>query len=142
MADGGGGALGLLVSAILTLLIGTFMFGASSVSDRADTPVALASVAWSWLAVSIAGALPFLMTGSIPWAHFDDALFESVSGFTCTGSTILSDIEAVPRGVLFFRSMIQWFGGNGFNRPSGSCITSLENWRSGANCQRSPWANG
>jgi Trk-type K+ transport system membrane component len=63
--DGGGGALGLLVSAILTLSIGTLMFGASSVSERADAPVALASVAWSWLAVSIAGALPFLMTGSI-----------------------------------------------------------------------------
>ena len=113
LIDGGGGASGLLVSGFLTLSIGGIMFGASSVSDRADTPVALASVAWSWLAVSIAGALPFLMTGSIPWAHFDDALFESVSGFTCTGSTILSDIEAVPRGVLFFRSMIQWFGGMG-----------------------------
>jgi trk system potassium uptake protein len=113
LADGGGGALGLLVSAFLTLLIGAIMFGSSSVSDRADTPVALASVAWSWLAVSIAGAIPFLMTGSIAWAHFDDALFESVSGFTCTGSTILSDIEAVPRGVLFFRSMMQWFGGMG-----------------------------
>lgn len=111
--DGGGGAAALLGSACATSVVGLFMLLGSRVSDRTDSSLAFASVAWSWIAVSLAGAVPLLFSGVIGWAHADDALFESVSGFTATGSTILSDIDAVPNGILFFRSMTQWFGGMG-----------------------------
>lgn len=68
-------------------------------------------VTFGWLVVAHVGALPFLMTGSI--AHPVNALFETMSGFTATGSTILSDIEALPNGALFWRSLTQWYGGMG-----------------------------
>ena len=111
--DGGGAASGLLVASLITTSVGAGLFYGSKVSPTADSALAFASVAWSWVAVSVAGALPFLLTGVIPWVRFDDALFESVSGFTCTGSTILSDFSSVPQGLLFFRSMTQWLGGMG-----------------------------
>ncbi len=111
--DGGGGARGLLLSALLTGLVGVVLFFGSRVSATADSALAFASVAWSWLAVSLAGSLPFLLTGVIPWGQFDNALFESISGFTCSGSTILVNFDAVPQGVLFYRSLTQWLGGMG-----------------------------
>ncbi len=70
-----------------------------------------AIVALGWLLVSAFGTLPFLLSGSIP--HVADAIFESVSGFSTTGSTILKDIEALPRGILFWRSFTHWMGGMG-----------------------------
>jgi trk system potassium uptake protein TrkH len=111
--DGGGGTNALLVSAAITAAVGGVMLGTSDVSRRADSSIAFASVAWSWLAVSCAGALPFLFGGVFEWSAADDALFESISGFTCTGSTVISDLSAVPHGLLFFRNMTQWFGGMG-----------------------------
>lgn len=68
-------------------------------------------VGFSWLAASLVGALPFMLTGSIP--NFAMAFFETASGLTTTGSTILSDIEALPRGILFWRSFTHWLGGMG-----------------------------
>lgn len=68
-------------------------------------------VAFSWVFMSIFGALPFVFDGAIP--HFVDAFFEVVSGFTTTGSTILTDVEAVPKGLLFWRSFTHWVGGMG-----------------------------
>lgn len=68
-------------------------------------------VGLSWIIFSLIGALPFYLTGSIP--HFIDAFFETVSGFTTTGSTILSDIESLPMGILFWRSFTHWIGGMG-----------------------------
>jgi trk system potassium uptake protein TrkH len=64
-----------------------------------------------WLLISLFGALPFILTGSIP--SYTNAFFETVSGFTTTGATILDDIEALPNAVLFWRSIIQWLGGMG-----------------------------
>ncbi|MEZ4526813.1 MAG: TrkH family potassium uptake protein [Desulfobacterales bacterium] len=71
----------------------------------------MAIVALGWMAVGLFGALPFYLSGY--FATFTDALFESVSGFTTTGSSVLTDIEALPRGLLFWRSFIQWMGGMG-----------------------------
>ena len=71
----------------------------------------LAAVCLTWLAVSVFGALPFLISGAIP--NFIDCLFETVSGFTTTGATILNDIEAVPKGLLYWRSFTHWLGGMG-----------------------------
>lgn len=64
-----------------------------------------------WVLFSLAGALPFYLSGSI--SSFCDAFFESVSGFTTTGSTILTDVEALPNGMLFWRSFTHWVGGMG-----------------------------
>lgn len=71
----------------------------------------LAIVGLSWIAVSFLGALPFYLSGVTP--TFTDAFFETVSGFTTTGATILTWIEGQPRGVLFWRSLTQWLGGMG-----------------------------
>ncbi len=66
-------------------------------------------VALAWILWSAFGALPFVLSGSIP--HFVDAFFETVSGFTTTGSTILQDIEALPKGINFWRCLTHWIGG-------------------------------
>lgn len=68
-------------------------------------------VTLTWVLVGVYGALPFMLTGSIP--SFIDAFFESVSGFTTTGSSILTDIEALPYSVLYWRSLTHWAGGMG-----------------------------
>ena len=65
----------------------------------------------SWLAMSLIGALPFVLSGAIP--NLADAYFETASGFTTTGSTILTEIEHLPRGILFWRSFTHWLGGMG-----------------------------
>ena len=69
------------------------------------------ATALSWIFLSISGAFPFYLTGEIP--HFIDALFETVSGFTTTGSSILSDVEALSHSSLIWRSFSHWIGGMG-----------------------------
>lgn len=69
------------------------------------------AVALSWLALCIFGAIPFVVSGYIP--HPIDALFETVSGFTTTGSSILSDVEVLPHCILIWRSFTHWIGGMG-----------------------------
>lgn len=68
-------------------------------------------VALSWIALSVFGALPFFLSGAIP--NFIDALFETVSGFTTTGASILTDVEALPKSMLMWRSFTHWVGGMG-----------------------------
>ena len=68
-------------------------------------------VVGGWLCMSLFGSLPYLFTGSIP--SFTNAFFETMSGFTTTGSTILDNIESLPMSILFWRSMTQWIGGMG-----------------------------
>lgn len=70
-----------------------------------------AAVALSWIAISLGGSLPFMLSGEIP--SFIDALFETVSGFTTTGASILTDIEAMSKSLLFWRSFTHWVGGMG-----------------------------
>jgi len=65
----------------------------------------------AWLACSIFGALPFIVYGALP--NPADAFFESVSGFTTTGSSVFRDVETIPGGILFWRSFTQWLGGMG-----------------------------
>ena len=71
----------------------------------------LAVVALAWIAVSLFGALPFYISGSIE--SFVDCFFETVSGFTTTGATILTEVESLNRGILFWRSFTHWVGGMG-----------------------------
>jgi len=68
-------------------------------------------VTFSWLTMGLVGTLPYITTASIP--DFTNAFFESVSGFTTTGSSILSDIEALPKSILFWRAETHWIGGMG-----------------------------
>ena len=68
-------------------------------------------VSIGWIAMSLFGALPFVIHGSIP--SYTDAFFETMSGFTTTGASILNDIESLPHGLLFWRSLTQWIGGMG-----------------------------
>ena len=69
------------------------------------------TTALSWIVLSIFGALPFCISGEIP--SFTDALFETISGFTTTGASILSDVEALSHCMLFWRSFTHWIGGMG-----------------------------
>ena len=71
----------------------------------------LACVGLAWIVLSALGALPFTISGTIP--HYIDAFFETVSGFTTTGASILSDVEALPRSLLYWRSFTHWVGGMG-----------------------------
>ena len=66
----------------------------------------LTCVGLSWMVLGVLGALPFGISGSIP--NFIDAVFESVSGFTTTGASILTDVEVLPRSILYWRSFTQW----------------------------------
>ena len=68
-------------------------------------------VAVSWVLFSIFGSLPYFISGYIP--SFTDAFFETMSGFTTTGATIIQDVEVIPHGLLFWRSLTQWIGGLG-----------------------------
>ncbi len=70
-----------------------------------------AAVSLSWIVLSLIGALPFYMTGEM--SSYVDALFETISGFTTTGASILSDVEALSYGTLFWRSFTHWIGGMG-----------------------------
>ncbi len=79
--------------------------------DMISAKDGLAIVGLSWIFVSLLGALPFYLSGVIP--SYTDAFFETVSGFTTTGATVLTQIEGLPRGVLFWRSLTHWLGGMG-----------------------------
>lgn len=68
-------------------------------------------VTFGWMMLSFTGTLPYLFTGAIP--DFTNAFFETLSGYSTTGSSILTDIESMPKGILFWRSATQWIGGMG-----------------------------
>jgi len=68
-------------------------------------------VTFGWIIMALSGTIPYVMTGVIP--SFTSAFFETMSGYTTTGATILNDIEIVPKGVLFWRSTTHWIGGMG-----------------------------
>lgn len=80
-------------------------------------------VTLSWVVMALSGALPYSLTHSIP--DFTNAFFESISGFTTTGASILDDIESLPESILFWRSMTQWIGGLGFIVMVISILPSL-----------------
>lgn len=107
-----GRAVADLVSAgVAVAVAGAVAWRTTRVPERIGAGSALVAVVVTWVAASAAGAVPFLWAGTFGSA--DDALFESISGFTGTGSTVLSPIEGNPAGILFWRSMTQWYGGMG-----------------------------
>ena len=68
-------------------------------------------VAFAWIALSLIGCIPFVLSGALP--NFFDAFFETVSGFTTTGASVMTDVESMPHGVLMWRSFTHWVGGMG-----------------------------
>ena len=100
-----------LLLVVLYFLLGQMInFGADSDTEF-YTKEGFISVALVWIVISLCGALPFVMCGDIP--SYPDALFETVSGFTTTGSSILSDVESLSHASLFWRSFTHWVGGMG-----------------------------
>jgi trk/ktr system potassium uptake protein len=100
-------SMGITCGAGLILFFVTKGEEVSTLSQRDGVAI----VTFGWFIAGAIGALPFLVSGSID--NFTDAYFESVSGFTTTGASILSDIEKLPKGILMWRSIIQWLGGMG-----------------------------
>ena len=104
------GVVFLIVSAVLFALY--FLCGRKKPENtRIYAKESFIIVGAAWILWSLFGALPFFITQSIP--NYIDAFFETVSGFTTTGSTILQDIEILPKGVAFWRSFTHWIGGMG-----------------------------
>ena len=102
----------LLVSAAIALAAGLLLRRICRTSNQVIyAREGFVTVAMCWLALSAAGALPFTISGEIP--SYVDAFFETVSGFTTTGSSILTDVEAMSHGLLFWRSFTHWVGGMG-----------------------------
>ena len=104
-------ALGLSMICGFAAAGGLFFLGRRGKASDMGLREAFAAVTLSWIAASAVGALPFWIGGAVP--TYTDAFFETMSGFTTTGSTVLRDIEAVPRGILFWRSLTHWLGGMG-----------------------------
>jgi trk system potassium uptake protein TrkH len=105
-------ASSFLYSAIITVITGFIVFTPLRNVERIyGNKEGYIIVTGIWLIFSLFGTLPFLLSGSIK--SFGDAFFESMSGFTTTGATILTDIESLPHGILFWRSLSQWLGGIG-----------------------------
>ncbi len=100
-----------LLTAAICLAVGFIFTLRKSKSDVFYLKEGCAATALSWIFLSIFGALPFYISGEIP--SYIDALFETVSGFTTTGSSILSDVEVLSRTALFWRSFTHWVGGMG-----------------------------
>lgn len=98
-------------SALITLLTGFILLIATRnhKTEKTTSRDGVFVVCTSWLALSLFGAMPFLLSKSVP--NFTDGFFEALSGFTTTGATILTRIEAVPKDILLWRSMTQWIGG-------------------------------
>ena len=100
-----------LAVAVLCLILGVLLTHKKPRSTNLYTREGFVAVALSWIIMSIFGAIPFVLTGDIPF--YVDALFETISGFTTTGSSILTDVESISKASLFWRSFSHWIGGLG-----------------------------
>ena len=105
-------AASFFYSALITLVTGVAVFTPLRNEERLyGNKEGYIIVTGTWIVFSLFGTLPFLLSGSID--TFSNAFFESISGFTTTGATIITDIESLPHGILFWRSLTQWLGGIG-----------------------------
>jgi len=117
--------LALLYSGLITASVGGIVFFLTSknLKKQIGKREGYIIVSTTWIVISLFGTLPFILSGAIP--SFTDAFFETMSGFTTTGASILSDIEAMPRGILFWRSMTHWIGGMGIIVLSVAILPAL-----------------
>ena len=100
-----------VITAAICLLLGLLLLRRKPENRVFYVKEGFVTVALSWIVLSVMGSIPFLLTGSM--TNPVDALFETVSGFTTTGASILADVEALSRSVMFWRSFTHWIGGMG-----------------------------
>lgn len=102
----------LLITAVICAVVGLLSIILSRTKNRSVyAGEGFVSVAFAWVLLSVFGALPFVLSGEIK--NFADAVFETVSGFTTTGASILTDVESMSKSLLFWRSFTHWIGGMG-----------------------------
>ncbi|MGB7294104.1 MAG: TrkH family potassium uptake protein [Candidatus Aminicenantales bacterium] len=101
----------ILISAGITLAVGLLLRLLGRFQGELRLKDSFATVSFGWVFAALFGALPFFISGYIP--SFTNAFFEAMSGFTTTGATILTEVEALPHGLLFWRSLTHWLGGMG-----------------------------
>ena len=105
-------AIQVVSAAIIVLLVGAFvMINTRRHTKEMNRREGYLVVTFGWLIMALSGSLPYVITETIP--SFTNAFFETISGYTTTGATILTDIEAMPKGILFWRSFTHWIGGMG-----------------------------
>ena len=105
-------ATGISIAGVITIVLGFLMWYFNrNAPKNLQKREGYIIVTLGWLALTLTGALPYLITGAIP--NFVDAIFETISGYSTTGSSILTDIESLPKGILFWRSATHWIGGMG-----------------------------
>lgn len=100
-----------IYSALICFCVGGLLFGCCQSPKDLSVREGFAVVTFGWTFFALFGALPYILSGAIPSPL--DAFFETMSGFTTTGSTILTEIEALPQSLLFWRSLTHWLGGMG-----------------------------
>ena len=104
-------AIYFVITSMISLAIGYILANLKTDNKHIYAKEGFIIVALSWIIVSLIGALPFYISGEIP--NYVDAFFETVSGFTTTGSSILNNIEGLSKGMLFWRCFTHWIGGMG-----------------------------
>ncbi|BCR06424.1 Trk system potassium transporter TrkH [Desulfuromonas versatilis] len=108
---GDGAAWAFLLAAAVSVIVGAVLFKTCRSVRDISVREGFAVVTFGWTVFALFGALPFLFSGAIP--SFVDAVFETMSGFTTTGSTILTQIEGLPESILLWRALTHWLGGMG-----------------------------
>lgn len=116
-------ALPIFYAMICTLFAGGVLYCSFKSQETVRQRESYAIVTLGWILVSFFGALPYLFSGTLP--SLADAYFETMSGFTTTGASVLTDIEAVSHGVLFWRSLTHWLGGMGIMVLFVALLTQL-----------------
>ncbi len=107
-----GVTLDIAMAAIVTLLVGMMaMFYTRGHRKEVKRKEGYIIVTFGWIVMSLSGVLPYIFSGAIP--SVTDAFFETISGYTTTGASVLNDIEVLPEGILFWRSLTHWIGGMG-----------------------------
>ncbi|HBW34277.1 TrkH family potassium uptake protein [Desulfosporosinus sp. BICA1-9] len=103
--------LAFLISIVVTLILGISLVAHGQKDGRMGLREGFVIVASAWLLTGITGALPYALSGAVP--TYLDGLFETVSGLTTTGASVIDNVEILPKSILLWRSMTQWLGGMG-----------------------------